>query len=329
MGTQTYTVSLTFPIPIFPAGLQAALMLTNSDTANTVYVNDIANANGTAIGPGSTLTWDKGKPLYAYVLGGPVALVVLQNDGAITSPPIIAPGTITAVAIAAGTITGDKLSAGTITGDKLSATSIDGKTITGALIRTAANGQRWELSTAPSNMLQGFTGNVSEATPGGIASTVVAGRLETVVYSPTNTGGSGAQATIEVFANPTGNGTGVSITAAGTSISGTLDVAQTLTSPNMPRMYGMSGAEQANPRIISEGRGYYGTDGNGDLRFDLSHVFSSCHNVHFVSSQGNGGMFAEIMDITVTNFTIRIRNAAGAPIVNSVFSANIDFIGVG
>lgn len=52
-----------------------------------------------------------------------------------------------------------------ITGTHLAADSIDGKTITGAFIRTAATGQRWEISGLPADKITAFSNIVGE-TPG-------------------------------------------------------------------------------------------------------------------------------------------------------------------
>lgn len=60
----------------------------------------------------------------------------------------IATDAVTATKIQAGAVTATKVAAGAITADKLSADAIDGKTITGALIRTAASGSRWEIGSA-------------------------------------------------------------------------------------------------------------------------------------------------------------------------------------
>jgi hypothetical protein len=63
-------------------------------------------------------------------------------------------------------ITADLLADGSVTGTKLSADAIDGKTITGAFIRTAATGKRWELSSTPANQLRGYSGRPEEDQPG-------------------------------------------------------------------------------------------------------------------------------------------------------------------
>ncbi|MFF8817820.1 hypothetical protein ACF07D_07475 [Leucobacter sp. NPDC015123] len=65
--------------------------------------------------------------------------------GAVTTDKLIALA-VTAEKIATGAIIADKIAAGAITTAKLAATAIDGMTITGALIRTAATGQRMEFN---------------------------------------------------------------------------------------------------------------------------------------------------------------------------------------
>lgn len=66
-------------------------------------------------------------------------------------------------------ITADMLADESVTGSKLSADAIDGKTITGAFIRTAATGKRWELSSAAVNLLRAFSGATGEAAPGALS----------------------------------------------------------------------------------------------------------------------------------------------------------------
>lgn len=57
----------------------------------------------------------------------------------------------------------------TIGGDALSATAIDGKTITGALIRTAASGQRVELKGEQLEQISFYSGRIEETLPGRVA----------------------------------------------------------------------------------------------------------------------------------------------------------------
>lgn len=74
---------------------------------------------------------------------------------AVTADKIVA-NAITTEKLAADAVTADKIVANAITGDKIAANAIDGKTITGALIRTAASGQRVETE---ANRLRFYGGN--------------------------------------------------------------------------------------------------------------------------------------------------------------------------
>lgn len=74
------------------------------------------------------------------------AVVAAKIDaGAVTTEKLDALA-VTAEKIAVGAIVAEKIAAGAITAGKIAATAIDGMTITGALIRTAASGQRLELT---------------------------------------------------------------------------------------------------------------------------------------------------------------------------------------
>lgn len=66
-------------------------------------------------------------------------------------------------------ITADLLADGSVIGSKLAADAIDGKTITGAHIRTAASGKRWELDSTPANELRGYSGDAAEVLHGRVA----------------------------------------------------------------------------------------------------------------------------------------------------------------
>jgi hypothetical protein len=70
-------------------------------------------------------------------------------------------------------ITSVRIADGAVTASSLAADAIDGKVITGATIRTAAGGQRWELGTgASANTLFGYSGRTDEVSPYGLQSTV-------------------------------------------------------------------------------------------------------------------------------------------------------------
>lgn len=80
----------------------------------------------------------------------------------------IAAGAVTAAKIAAGTITANEIAAGAVTAGKVAAGAIDGMVITGATLRTAAAGRRWELASSPNNSLVGFSGLSGERAPGSL-----------------------------------------------------------------------------------------------------------------------------------------------------------------
>jgi len=70
----------------------------------------------------------------------------------------IAANTITAGNIKAGSITANEIAAGTITATQINLDSLNGKTITGATIKTAANGQRLEILNTLINIYNGDNG---------------------------------------------------------------------------------------------------------------------------------------------------------------------------
>lgn len=86
-----------------------------------------------------------------------------------------------------GSITAAMLADGSVTGPKLSFDAIDGKTITGALIRTAAPpARRWEMTSAVANQLLAYSGIVGEVAPGGVI--VSAGGAGTLTLRHPTTG---------------------------------------------------------------------------------------------------------------------------------------------
>jgi hypothetical protein len=126
------------------------------------------------------------------------------SAGAITTAKIAADA-VTANEIAAGTITATEIATGAVTAAKLTADAIDGKTITGALLRTAASGQRVEIDVNYENEIRFYTGNPAETEPGRVESST-GGDLW--VYGPSLSGANGAglrlhpssgQQTAEVF----------------------------------------------------------------------------------------------------------------------------------
>jgi len=82
MSVQSYTVSTTSPIAIFPSGLQLSQLIRNSSTTNHVFLSNLPSGTGFDLGPGSSISWDAGKPLYASVTANrPVTLSILDSGG--------------------------------------------------------------------------------------------------------------------------------------------------------------------------------------------------------------------------------------------------------
>ncbi|MDO8107156.1 hypothetical protein Q6348_08095 [Isoptericola sp. b441] len=114
------------------------------------------------------------------ILAGKLAAGAVTADkiaaGAVTATAIgadavyagaIAAGAVGAAEIAAGAITAAKIAAGAITADKIAAGAIDGTTITGAIIRTAATGQRVQLGNDSDRIdFYSDAGQTSETSPG-------------------------------------------------------------------------------------------------------------------------------------------------------------------
>lgn len=114
---------------------------------------------------------DAGKITAGTLSAARIAVGSLTGDKLVSSSVTalqIAANTITAGQIAAGTITAGLIAADAITGTKIQAGALDGKTITGALIRTAASGQRWELTSANVSTLLAYSGLAEETAPAGI-----------------------------------------------------------------------------------------------------------------------------------------------------------------
>lgn len=81
------------------------------------------------------------------------------------NPTKIPPGSVGVAELADGSVTGPKISVG----------ALDGKIITGALIRSAATGQRWEQDSVLYNEIRGYSGHANEIDPARITVGVTSG----------------------------------------------------------------------------------------------------------------------------------------------------------
>lgn len=104
------------------------------------------------------------------------------NAGAVTTEKLDALA-VTAEKLAAGAVVADKIAANTITSAELAATAIDGMTITGAVMRTAAAGQRMQFDI---NGLRAF--DVDNVVTASLTTVNGAMTLNGTIKMPTGTG---------------------------------------------------------------------------------------------------------------------------------------------
>lgn len=89
MSITTYPINTPNFSPVLVNGLPSSLTLYNSSTSLSIVINDSSAGNGYPMAPGSTISWDAGKALYASCTGT-ANLVVLDNAGNIDNPQILA-----------------------------------------------------------------------------------------------------------------------------------------------------------------------------------------------------------------------------------------------
>ncbi|MEV6287395.1 hypothetical protein [Kribbella sp. NPDC051770] len=176
------------------AELNAGAVTTAKLAAGAVTTNELGAGAVTAVKIAADTITASELAANAVVAGKIAAGTIVAADistGAITTAKLDA-GAVTTAKLAAGAVTATEIAAGAITAAKLSATAIDGKTITGATIKTAGSGTRWELSSSPGNALYAYSGLASEASPGALTVRTV-GSLEahTSLEAPSLTSTSG------------------------------------------------------------------------------------------------------------------------------------------
>lgn len=148
----------------------------------------------------------------AKILDGTITGVLIA-DGEITATKI-GTSAVTAAKIASNAVTAGKIQAGAVTADKISATAIDGKTITGAVVQTAATGTRAVLAnnvvSAGTSSLQ-FRTDVThlgggEELEGNVVfrsgSALMGEYSELLITAENHSGGTGADARLTLQAQP-------------------------------------------------------------------------------------------------------------------------------
>lgn len=159
---------------------------TTALASNAVTATKIANATITAT------------QLANFAVGS----AQLANGAVIATT--VAAGAIGTAALAAGAVTAGVLAAGAVVAGKIAAGAIDGMTITGALIRTAASGDRFEMQGGP-NAAQLSMETEDSPSPGAIGSLSFAGSG--------GAGGTGTARPFVILAAPT-----MDATAKGASV---------------------------------------------------------------------------------------------------------------
>lgn len=205
LAANTITAAYIAADTITAAQIATGGVTANEIAANAVVAGKIATDAVTAgtIAAGSITT---AKLAAGAVTANEIAAATITSAkiaaGTITAANMVA-GTITAASgiigsidaakitvgliqtnqLDAGVITAAKIASGAIDTSKLQATAIDGMTITGAIIRTAASGARWELSnTGYENTLRAYTASAGETSPGGLRADNATGGI--VLESP-------------------------------------------------------------------------------------------------------------------------------------------------
>jgi len=194
-GTHIYGPLLTAPnrIPISPGEAITANAMVYADGSSAIslriemrlYFYDLAGTNisnlagGNIAGSAFTAsTWTK--------VGG---LPVVAPAGAVTVSPRLSvymnAGTPTATSWFVGPYTVRRA----VTGELIVDGAIDGRLITGATIRTAATGRRWELGSTVANMLLGYPDVAGVSSPGSLVSDATGDSVDTFLNSPMCAGG--------------------------------------------------------------------------------------------------------------------------------------------
>lgn len=126
-----------------------------------------------------------------------------------------------------GQITGPQIKAGAITADHLTATAIDGKTITGALLRSAASANRVEISsTAPGAFaeIDLYTETPTDAPATLVAFGAASGGRALGIGAPLKSGGTHQPQIFLQYTDPTENSSIVQLSADIVQVVGTLEV---------------------------------------------------------------------------------------------------------
>lgn len=209
-----------------------------------------------------------------------------------------------------GSITAAMLADGSVTGPKLSFDAIDGKTITGAFIRTAATGQRWEID-APgfSDQIRGYTGAPGEIDPASL--TIAPGGSSNVLALKAPKLHANNPAELDLQQIDAGTGEWVLISNGGGRFVDSETLATLAFVDQTGRYVGPGGISTV---------AYSGTtDANGFLTITHNSLFFTPQSGWTVTTNP-GASFAQFWGIdTITTTTCRVRfaNAGGGPLISA------------
>lgn len=177
------------------------------DTA-TGFTSSPANLVGSGVGSGPVVVRSLANG--ARVVSGTTYFVkiVARNSGGPATESAEASGTpaqATTDEIAANTITADQLAANAVTAGKIQAEALDGMTITGATIRTAEDGKRWEIDSSNQNEIRGYSGVPGEIGPGSLIVDDFGSGTPTVTLRPPYLVAGDVSAAVELFHDASGH----------------------------------------------------------------------------------------------------------------------------
>lgn len=210
------------------------------------------------------------------------------------------------------------------------------RVITGAVIRTAALGKRWELSSAPSNVLKAFSGLASESDYGylSIDGETVAGidYAGCAIASPILGGAGGARAAVFCSTEHAGGSSSSSIEldADRVQVDGPMDdgVGNTLvTHTSLMGFPALVGAGNADGKTLQMryGSAVVVTNGSGDYTVGFPAVSNAVLTV--LATVGDlVGAFTIVRGYTGNSFNGRAYNPGGAVHVGA-FRVNFLVIG--
>lgn len=329
--------------------IAAGAVVAGKIAADAVTANEIAAGAITASEIGANAVTavkiDAGA-VVAGKIGADVITAVEIAAGAITADEIgagaivagkLAAGAVTTASMTANTINGDRILVNTlnadrivtntITADKIIGGDFTGKTFTGAVLQTAATGERIVVRNDGSGgIIESFSGFASE-TPGAVDPGSQGGRPAIGVRSGT-TPMFPEVGSLYLISGPAGSSeaslSGSQVTIAGnTSIS----ISSPATTIGRAKLGAFSPAIY---QFMFEGGAQANTNGSGIATFSHGVPFAVAPTAVLIEQKNLLNTYQyEVASKTTTGFTVQLRNrATGASVSTSGVTVTIDFIAI-